>query len=398
MAWQDTFRALRNRNYRLFFIGQITSLVGTWMQNVALSWLVYRLTHDELILGVTAFCSNIAVFVLGPLGGVLADRYPRLRIVIIAQSLSLVQAVILTVLTLTGHIDVVTILGLALLLGTINAFEIPARQALVVQLAQKDDLINAIALNSAMFNAARVIGPAIAGIAVALAGEGVCFAINAASFLAVLVCLSLIRLPAHPAQPSESPLSRLAGGVNYVRASVPVRSILILMGSATICAMPIMVLAPFFADDIFHRGSLGLGFLSGAMGLGAIGGTLALARRTHTRGLSGVIFFSSVGLSGCLALFAFSQWFGVSLAIMMGIGFCIMRQNASANTYIQTLVPDEYRGRIMAFYSMTVVGLSPIGSLAAGALAHQYGPRVTVAAGSALCLCAAFVFRFSMKD
>jgi MFS family permease len=398
MHWGNTFRALQYRNYRLFFAGQITSLVGTWMQSVALSWLVYRLTHDEFMLGLTAFCGNIAIFVLGPLGGIVADRYPRRRIVIIAQALSLVQAVTLAALTASGHISVASILGIAFLLGMINAFEIPARQAMIVQISSKADLMNAISLNSAMFNAARVIGPALAGIIVAWLGEAFCFSINAASFLAVIFCLAAMRLPSLPAPPVESAWKRLADGVRYVRSSRPVRAVLFLMAATTLSAMPILVLAPFFADGIFHRGSAGLGFLSGAMGLGAIAGALQIAQRSHSRGLPETIFRSSVGIAITLALFAVSPWFGLSLAIMTAVGFCVMRLNASANSLVQTLAPDEYRGRIMAFYTMTVVGLSPFGSLAAGALASRLGVQPTVLVGSAICLCAGFAFRFSIKD
>jgi MFS family permease len=397
MALRDTFRALRHRNYKLFFAGQIISLIGTWMQNVAISWLVYRLTHDEFTLGLTAFCTNVPVLFLGPLGGVLADRYSRHRIVVVSQTIFLVQAVVLAALTLSGHVTVPAVMALGLFLGVVNAFEIPARQSLLVQLTSKEDLLSAISLNSVTFNGARVLGPAIAGVLVAAVGEGLCFAMNAVSFVAVIVCLLAMRLPPHESTISDPPGKHLANGFRYVRSSPPVRSTLLLMAAATVASMPIMVLAPFFADAIFHKGSLGFGFLSGAFGVGAVIGTLALAGRGHSKGLPRVIFFSTFGLSISMALFAVSPAFSVSLLFMLPIGFCVMRKNASANTLVQTSVPDEFRGRIMAFYSMTVVGLSPFGSLAAGALASHVGPRLTVAAGSAVCFCSALAFRFAMK-
>jgi MFS family permease len=289
------------------------------------------------------------------------------------------------------------VLGLSLLLGFCNAFEIPARQSLLVLLTSKEDLLSAISLNSFTFNSSRVLGPAIAGVLVAAVGEGVCFAVNAASFVAVIACLLAMRLaPASPAR-HESPVEGLLLGIRYVRSSRPVRSVLMLMAAATVAGTPILVLAPFFADAIFRRGSAGFGILSAAFGLGAVAGTLTLARRGHAGGLSRIIFFSTSGLALGMALFSVSPAFGLSLAIMLSIGFCVMRQNASANTFVQTTVPDEFRGRIMAFYSMTVVGLSPFGSLAAGALASRVGPRLTVAAGSAICICAALAFRFAMR-
>lgn len=397
MSWRNTFRALRHRNYRLFFAGQIISLVGTWMQNVAVSWLVYRLTQSELVLGITAFCSNIAVFVLGPVGGVAADRYSRYRILLLAQWLSMLQALALALLTLSGKVSVASILALAAVLGVINAFEIPARQSLVVHLASKEDLFSAISLNSAMFNAARVIGPSLAGVLVAAVGEGWCFVLNAVSFLAVIGCLLAIRLPPWEEPPGEHPWERLRGGVDYVRRSKPVRSVLLLMSAATFSLMPVMVLAPVFAEGIFHKGVAGFGALTGAFGVGAVAGTLALARTGGHESLPRLIFLSTSGLAVSLALFAAAPSFSAALLILFALGFCVLRQNASANTYIQTIVPDEFRGRIMAFYSMTVVGMSPFASLAAGALAERVGARFTIACGSALSLSAALSFRYVMK-
>ena len=264
-----TFRALRHRNFRLFIGGQIVSLVGTWMQNVAQSWLVYRLTHSELLLGTTWFCSQIAVFALGPLGGIAADRFSRRKVVIVTQTLSMLQAFVLAALTLSGRVQVWHVLALAGMLGVINAFDMPGRQALVIQMTSKEDLINAISLNSAVFNAARVVGPAVAGLLLAVVGEGTCFLINGFSFLAVIVSLMAMRIA--PAAPREhAPVRRhLVDGFRYAAGHSAVRRVLALMGAATLAGMPGLVLMPFFADDIFHRGSRGLGILMGAMGIGS---------------------------------------------------------------------------------------------------------------------------------
>jgi MFS family permease len=390
---RQTFRALRHRNFRLFVAGQIVSLIGTWMQNVAQAWLVYRLTHSELLLGTAWFCTSIPVFALGPLGGLASDRYSRHKLVILTQSLALLQALILGVLTVTGTVQVWHILALALMLGTVNAFDMPARQSLIIQLTSREDLLNAISLNSAIFNAARVAGPGVAGLLVAAVGEGPCFLVNAVSFLAVIGCLLAMRVPKFECQVQDSPWSHLVDGFRYAWRHQTVRPVLMMMAATTIAGMPAVVLMPFFADAIFHRGSQGLGYLMGAMGVGAVTGTLVLAGRTRVSGLTHVIFYSAATMGAGFIAFAMSEWFYVSLLIMPVLGYSVMRQMASANTLIQTAIPDEYRGRIMALYSMTVVGLGPFGSLAAGAMAHAIGARVTVIAGGWLALMAAIAFR-----
>ena len=392
-----TFRALRHRNFRLFIGGQIVSLVGTWMQNVAQAWLVYRLTHSELLLGTVWFCSQIAVFALGPLGGIAADRFSRRKVVIVTQTLSMVQAFALAALTLSGRVQVWHVLVLAGALGAINAFDMPGRQALVIQMTSKEDLINAISLNSATFNAARVVGPAIAGVLLAAVGEGTCFLINGVSFLAVILSLTAMRIP--PTAPkAPAPMWRhLVDGFRYAGHNCAVRRVLALMGATTLAGMPGLVLMPFFADDIFHRGARGLGGLMGAMGGGAVVGALTLARRTELSGLGRVMVIGGITTGACYLAFAFSPFFYLSLALMPVVGFSMMRQMASANTTIQTLIPDEYRGRIMALYSMTVVGLGPFGSLAAGALAGRLGARATVGLGGALALGSSLVFAWYLR-
>ncbi len=396
-GFPKAFRALRHRNFRLFAAGQIVSLVGTWMQNVAQAWLVYRLTHSELLLGTAWFCTQIPVFALAPLGGLAADRYSRHKLVVITQTLSMCQAFALAALTLSGKVQVWHILALAMMLGTINAFDMPSRQSLIIQMTSKDDLLYAISLNSAIFNGARVVGPAIAGLVVAALGEGVCFLLNGASFLAVIGCLLAMRLPKFVRRVQNSPWAHLAAGFRYVKAHRAVRTLLVMMGATTIAGMPAMVLMPVFADAIFHRGSRGLGTLMGAMGAGAVAGTLVLAWRARVSALPGVIFRSALTLGAGFCFFAWSKVFYLSLAVMPLIGYSVMRQLASANTLIQMLIPDEFRGRTMAFYTMTVVGLGPFGSLAAGALAHAWGARLTVLAGGVLALIAAGVFRMKQS-
>jgi MFS family permease len=395
--FNQTFRALRHRNFRLFLIGQIISLVGTWMQNVAGSWLVYRLTHSELLLGTAWFCSQIAVFALGPLGGLAADRFSRHKLVVITQTASMLQALALAGLTLSGRVQVWHVLALSALLGVINAFDIPGRQALVVHLTSRDDLINAISLNSAVFNAARVVGPAVAGLVVAAVGEGMCFLLNGVSFIAVIACLLAMRMPRTESQPVESHWRRLVDGFLYAWRDFAVRRVLGLMAAATLATMPIIVLMPFFADAILHRGSRGFGFLTGAMGIGAMVGTLALARRTRVSGLPRVMALSGLAVGATFVAFALSPSFYFSLAVMPVMGYSVMRQMAAANTTVQTLIQDHYRGRVMALYSMTVVGLGPFGALAAGVVAGRFGPRAAVLSGGLLAMAAATAFGWSLR-
>ena len=392
-----TFRALRHRNFRLFISGQVISLVGTWMQTAAQSWLVYRLTHSELLLGTTWFCSQIAVFLLGPLGGLAADRFSRQKIVILTQTLSMVQALVLAALTITGRVQVWHVLALSVVLGMVNAFDMPARQALVIEMTSKDDLLNAISLNSAVFNTARVVGPGVAGFLVALLGEGMCFLLNGVSFLAVIACLAAMRLPLFERKPHPPVLKHLVDGFRYAAGHSAVRRLLAVMGAATLAGMPGLVLMPFFADTIFHRGSQGYGALMSAMGVGAVTGTLVLARRARAQGLARVMVFSGLTTGLAYIAFAMSQWYFVSLAIMPVIGYSVMRQMASANTTIQILIPEEYRGRTMALYAMTVIGLGPFGSLAAGALANHFGPRGTMAMGGLLALAASSAFAYTLR-
>ena len=390
--WPAMFRALRHRNYRLFFSGQIISLIGTWMQSVAQSWLVYSLTGSSLLLGIVGFASQIPVFLLAPAGGLVADRYSRHRIVVATQTTAMVLALILSALTLLKHIQVWQIIVLASLMGIVNAFDIPARQALIVEMVNSDDLLNAIALNSAMVNSARILGPAIAGVMVAVIGEGWCFFANGVSYIAVLAGLLLMVVPAREPREGASALEGVVEGFRFVARTGPILALLLLLGLVSVTGMPYTVLMPIFADQILHGGARGLGWLMGASGIGALTGTLILAAKREVRGLGKWITLASAGFGGSMILFAFSQSFYLSMALLVPVGFSMMLQMASSNTLIQTMSPDGLRGRVMAIYSMMFMGMAPFGSLMAGALAERLGAPATVVIGGFACLLGAAIF------
>jgi MFS family permease len=378
-----TLRSLQHRNFQLFFSGQLISLTGTWMQIIAESWLVYRLTGSSLLLGTAGFCSQFPVFLVAPIGGIVADRHNRQRVVIGTQVASMVLALTLATLTLTHVVRVWEIFTLAALLGVVNAFDIPARQAFLVDMVGKEHLMNAIALNSSMFNAARIIGPAIAGILVAKIGEGWCFFSNGVSYIAVIIGLMMMRV-ASPARlaSAASPLTHILEGFRFVRNTRPIRTILLLLGLVSLVAMPYAVLMPIFADRILHGGARGLGILMGATGVGALLGALTLASRTGVRGLGTWVAFSCGGFGLFLACFAFSRIFLLSAALLLPVGFCMMLQMSASNTLIQAMAPDQLRGRVMALYSMMFMGLAPFGALFGGALADRVGAPITVATGA----------------
>jgi MFS family permease len=386
-------RALHHRNFRLFFAGQLISLIGTWMQNIAQSWLVYKLTGSAALLGAVGFAGQIPVFLLAPVGGAVADRHNRHRIVVATQTTSMVLAFILAALTLAGRITVWEIVVLASLLGVVNAFDIPTRQAFLVEMVGKEDLMNAIALNSSMFNGARVIGPAVAGILVASIGEGWCFFANAVSYIAVIIGLLLMRLePWRPTEQFASPFEHVAEGFRFVRNAAPIRALLLLIGLVSLVAMPYTVLMPIFAAQILHGGAKTLGLLMGATGVGALAGALALALRSGLSGLGRWIALASAGFGASLILFAYSRWFWLSLLLLLPAGFSMMLQMSSSNTLIQAMVPDRLRGRVMAAYVMMFMGMAPMGALFAGIVAERLGAPLTVAIGGAGCLIGSGVF------
>jgi MFS family permease len=392
MRFPAALRALQYRNFQLFFSGQLISLIGTWMQTVAQAWLVYRRTGSSVLLGGIGFCSQIPVFLLAPVGGIVADRYKRQKVVIATQTAAMLLALALAALTLTGTVRVRYIFVLAALLGTVNAFDIPARQSFIVEMVGQTDLMNAIALNSSMFNASRIIGPAVAGILVARIGEGWCFFGNGVSYLAVIAGLLLMQVAPREAQPAGSPLRRLAEGFRYVAGNLPVRSLLGLLGVVSLTGMPYTVLMPIFADRILHGGAAALGALMGATGIGALAGALLLATRRNLQGFGRGVSIAAAAFGASVAAFAFSRTYWLSMGILVLAGFSVMLQMGATNTLIQSMVPDRLRGRVMSIYSMMLMGMAPFGSLLAGWGAARFGSPATVASGGVVCMLAAGVF------
>jgi MFS family permease len=390
--WQVAGRALRHRNFQLFFSGQLISLIGTWMQSVAQSWLVYRMTGSALLLGSVGFASQVPVFLFSPLGGIAADRFNRRYVVIATQVASMLLAFVLAALTLLGKIQVWHVFVLASLLGVVNAFDIPGRQSFLVDMVGKDDLMNAIALNSSMFNGARVIGPAVAGILVARIGEGWCFFANAVSYIAVIVGLGLMRVQSPRRAAMASPFEHMMEGFRFVNGTAPIRTLLLLLGLVSLVGMPYAVLMPIFADQILHGGARGLGILMGAAGVGALLGALTLAFRQGVKGLGRWVAWCCAGFGASLMVFALSHKFWISVGLLLPVGYFVMLQMSSSNTLIQVMVPDALRGRVMAVYSMMFMGMAPIGALFGGALAEHLGAPVTVAIGGVACLVGACWF------
>ena len=391
---KSSLRAFRHRNYRLFFAGQLTSLCGTWMQTVAQSWLVYRLTGSATLLGIVGFASQFPIFIFSPVAGAVADSHPRRRSMIVIQTLMMLQAFPLAYLTMTNRIQVWHIMVLATLLGVCSAFDIPVRQAFVAEMVAREDLINAIALNSSMMNGARIIGPAIAGVTVSLVGEGWCFLLNGFSYLAVIIGLLFITAGnTVPREDQSSRLETILEGFRYAIHTQPVRALLLLLGLSSLMGMPYSTLMPIFADQILHGGAQGLGLLMGFSGVGALLGAATLAGRRGLRGLSTWIMLACGGFGASLILFSLSRLFWISLLLLVPVGFCLMVQLASSNTLIQSMVPDRLRGRVMAVYSMMFVGMAPFGALLAGLLANLLGAPGTVMAGGIACIAGAVVFR-----
>jgi MFS family permease len=384
----------------LFFAGQSVSLIGTWMTRVATGWLVYRLTHSAALLGLVGFASQIPSFFLAPIAGVWVDRWNRHHALIVTQVLSMVQSLALAALAISGIITIWEILLLALAQGLINAFDMPVRQSFVVQMVdQREDLGNAIALNSSIVNVARLLGPAIAGFVIAAVGEGYCFLFDGVSYVAVVASLLAMHVNSQPRRNiAESRVKdELVDGWRYVIQSAPIRSILIMLSVVSLVAMPYTVLMPVFASAILHGNAQTLGFLTAAAGGGALIGAVALALRRSVLGLGRRIVVADVLFGASLVVFAFSHNFWLSLAILPFTGFGMMQQMASSNTILQTIVDDEKRGRVMAYYSMAFQGIGPFGSLAAGALAAKIGAPATLAFGGGACLLAALWFSRQSK-
>ncbi len=387
-------RALRARNYRLFFVGQGISLIGSWMPRVATSWLVYRLTGSVFLLGIVGFAGQIPTFLLAPFAGVLVDRWNRHRILVITQILAMFQSFALAILALRHMITVEEVVLLSILQGIVNAFDIPARQAFVVEMVEdKEDLSNAIALNSSLFNGARLVGPSIAGVLIASAGEGICFLIDGLSYLAVIAALLAMTLRPSPTRTDHPPVwQELTDGMRYASHLSPIKAVLLLVALLSLAGMPYTVLIPVFAREILHGGAHTFGFLMGASGMGALIGAMYLASRKTVLGLGRIIAMAAALFGIGLIALASSKLTWVAIALTLVVGFGMLVQMAASNTVLQTLVDDDKRGRVMSFYAMAFMGMTPFGSLVAGALASRIGVPDTLRMSGAVCVLGALAF------
>ncbi|MDP8256357.1 MAG: MFS transporter [Candidatus Alcyoniella australis] len=373
------FRALGNRNFRLFWSGQVVSLTGTWMQMVAQSWLVYRLTDSALLLGLTSFLQRAPMFFLSIPAGVVADRLPKRSLVIGTQLLAMLQAGVMAWLTLSGRITITEVLVLSTLLGLIYSLDMPSRQAFIGEMVGPSDLGSAIALNSTAVNAARIVGPALAGVLVAAIGEGLCFLVNCLSYLAVLAGLLMMRVPRAAPGPWSGFRREMFAGLRYVRDTKCVLYPLLAVAAVSFFGMPYVVLMPIMAQDVLMRGSQGLGLLMAAAGVGALIGAFVLAGQPDARRLPRMIALAALLMGFGLTGFGLSRSFALSMAMMLGVGMCLMMVTASTNTYLQSVVPDKLRGRLMSAYAMVFLGVVPFGGLAAGTSAHLIGAPLTIA-------------------
>ncbi len=394
MDFKFVFRALRYRNYRLFFAGQSISLIGTWMQYVAMSWLVYRLTNSALLLGVVGFINQVPMFLITPFAGVIADRYNRKKILIITQVLAMLQALVLSGLVLTNSIQVWQIMLLSSFLGIVNSFDIPVRQAFTIEMIEKkEDLGNAIALNSSMVNVARLIGPSIGGIIIAISGEGLCFTLNAFSYIPVLISLILLKAErTHINKRQNNMLLDLKEGFIYAVKSSSIKTILMLLSAISFFGVSYQVLMPIFARDIFHGGPKTLGFLMAMSGVGALVAAIYLAGRKSVLGLGKIIALNSFIFALSVVIFSESRVLWFSMIVICFAGFSMMVEMAASNTILQTIVDEDKRGRIMSFYTMAFLGTAPFGSLLAGSLASRIGSPKTLFLSGVLCLAAAAIF------
>lgn len=381
-------RALRHRNFKLFVSGQSISLIGTWMTRLATSWLVYRLTHSALLLGVVGFAGQILTFLLAPFAGVWIERMDRRKLLVWTQALAAVQSLALAALTLARAINIWEIIALSLFQGLINAFDMPGRQAFIVQMVEsREDLGNAIGINSSMVNSARLIGPALAGLVIAAWGEGWCFLIDGVSYFAVIASLLMMRLkPIEQRRSPASMLGQMREGWTYVSTFIPIRTVLTLFAILSLMGWPYAVLLPIFAGKVLHGGPNTLGMLTGASGVGALTAALALTLRKSVVGLTKSIQRAAAMFGAGLILFGLSHTLWLSLLMMLVVGYGMMLGLAGSNTIIQTLVPENMRGRVMSYYTMAFVGMAPFGSLLAGGLAHWIGASHTVMITGACCL------------
>ncbi len=393
-------RAFRSKNYRLFFIGQGTSLIGTWISRVATSWLVYRLTDSALLLGAVGFAGQLPTFLLAPFAGVIVDRSDRHRVLVLTQACAMVQTSLLAVLALSHAITVWHLLALQAVGGVVNAFDTPARQAFVSEMVErKEDLPNAIALNSSLMNGARLVGPSIAGVLIALVGEGLCFGIDALSYLAVIASLVAMNVAPRVIEPDRPRFfAALRDGFRYVSGFRPLRALLLLLAVTSFTAMPYTILMPVFAGTVLGGGPNTLGLLMGAVGVGAIAAVLWLASRPSVRGLGNVVMAGGYAFALGLLLFSFSPWLWLSVPVLAVVGAGMMLQMAASNTLLQTLSDEAMRGRVMSFYTMAFFGMVPFGSLAAGAFADRYGAPMTVRLGGVVMIAAMTAFAHKLPE
>jgi MFS family permease len=392
------WRALRHRNFKLFFAGQGISVIGTWMTRVATTWLVYHLTHSALLLGIVGFSGNIITFVLGPWAGVWVERLNRRKMLVATQAAAALQSLAMTALTLAHVITIQEIIALAALQGIINAFDMPGRQSFLVQMVDdRDDLSNAIAINSSMANGARLIGPAIAGMVIAAVGEGWCFLIDGVSYFAVIASLLMMRIkPAETLRSTATMFTQMREGWDYVRTSRPIRTILLLFAVLSLMGYSYAVLLPLFAAQVLNGGATTLGWLTGASGVGALVSAISLAARKSVIGLTRMVQISAAVLGVALILFGLSHTLWLSLLLMVFVGFGLMQCAAASNTIIQSLVTEDMRARAMSYYTTAFFGAAPFGSLLAGALAHRIGAPVTVIVSGGFCLLGALWFTFEL--
>lgn len=397
--FSHAWRALTHRNFRLFFGGQSISLIGTWMTRIATSWLVYRLTGSALLLGLVGFAGQIPTFLLSPFAGVWVDRLDRQRILVVTQALAMLQSFALAALTLAKVITIHEILALSAFQGLINAFDMPGRQAFMMQMVEgRGDLGNAIAINSSMVNMARMLGPSIAGVVIAAFGEGYCFLIDGISYLAVIASLLMMRLPpAAIRREATTMLEQLKEGWTYVSGFAPIRNILLLFAVVSLMGMPYTVLMPIFAGGILKGGPDTLGFLMGAVGIGALVSGVTLAVRKTVLGLGRMIPIAAAMFGGGLVLFSLSRVLWLAMLLLLITGFGMMQQMAASNTIIQTIVPEDKRGRVMSYYTMAFVGMAPFGSLLAGTLAHAVGVPLTLMINGFCCIAGAIWFTTRLK-
>ncbi len=391
VTWRDTFRALRHRNYRLFFYGQLISLIGSWMEQTAMSWLVYQITGSKLLLGVVAACGSAPMMFFSLWGGALADRYPKRAIIICTQVSQMFPSFILAFLVWRGWATPAIIIVLAIINGIAVAFDMPARQAFTLEMTSREDLLNAISLNSSIFNCARILGPAVAGVVIGAVGIAMCFLINGISYLAVIAGLLMMRLPAHPPRDEDALRPSAWSGLVFVIKNRRVRTILGLLGTVGIFGWSYAVLLPVFARDIFHRGADGYGSLMSASGIGALAGALTVATAGHVLPARKIALLGNFIFAAALLAFSLTRNFYLALFFLMLGGFGTLLFFSTSNTVMQTIVPDEMRGRVLGVWGFVFGAMIPLGSLEAGAVAHWFGAPFALAFGAIICAIAGLV-------